>query len=261
MKKSTFLLASAVLALASCSPDSPDNTDGANDAGGTASPYLAREVVGVHMLSNDANYDEPSNYLAEEFVRGTFKLGADTDLEKTDTPTGTLFKWGGNEVMISFGSNKPYPSIFHSEYVFNKLYQPGIPQPGEQAPQKAAYTGPQTQGTVAELPAQSATGTAAQRDTSAANDSSNSISRVTAAATKFTTPSVSTGRFVAYPGLGDKAVWEPSARVMHVLLNNHILNVRVKTNGSPDQAKAQAAILANVIFNEVIGDHFGERHY
>lgn len=258
MKKSTFLLAIAVSALASCRPDT---TDGANDAGGTASPYLAREVVGVHMLSNDANYDEPCNYLAEEFVRGTFKLGADTELEAVDGPKGCTFSWGGNQVMISFGSKKPYPSIYHAEYVFDKMYQPGVAQPMEQAPEKAAYTGPATQGTGAELPAESATGTAAQRDTSAANDTATSVSRITAVATKLTTPAASTGRFVAYPGLGDKAVWEPSARVMHVLLNNHILNVQVKTNGKPDQAKAQAAILANVVFNEVIGDNFGERHY
>lgn len=258
MKKSTFLPAIAALALASCNPD---NTDGANDAGGTASPYLAREVAGVHMLSNDANYDEPCNYLAEEFVHSTFKLGSDMALEKVDGPKGCTFKWGGNQVMISFGSTKPYPSIYHSEYVFNKLYQPGVPQPGEQAPQKSAYTGPQTQGMVAEQPAESATGTATQRDTSAANDTATSVSRVTAAATRFTTPTVSTGRFVAYPGLGDKAVWEPSAGVMHVLLNNHILNVQVKTNGKPAQQQAQAAILANVILNEVVGDHFGERHY
>ena len=52
MKQSAILLSITLLGIAACRP-AP--TDGANDAGGTASPYLAREVVGVHI--------------AEEFLR------------------------------------------------------------------------------------------------------------------------------------------------------------------------------------------------
>jgi hypothetical protein len=258
MKQSILLLPVAFLALTSCRPDT---TDGANDAAGTASPHLAREVVGVHMLSNDADYDEPCNYLAEEFVRGTFKLGADITLEKFDGPKGCSFRWASNEVTVTFGNRKPYPSIYHAEDIFNKNYQPGVAQPYEKTEQKLALSGPNPEGTVAEQPVESATGTIAQRDTSAANDTATSVSRVPAAAARFVSPVVSAGRFLAYPGLGDKAVWEPQARVMHVLLNNHILNIGVKTNGKPAQQQAQAAILANVILNAVVGEHFGERGY
>jgi hypothetical protein len=255
MKTSLFLLPLAFSALTACRPST---TDEANDAGGTASPYLAREVVGVHMLSNDANYDEPCNYLAEEFVRGTFKLGADVTIEKSDSPKGCSFRWADNEVTVSFGSRKPYPSIYHAEYVFDKTYQPGVAQPYENTERKLALSGPSPEGTGAEQPAESATGIAAQRDTSAANDTATSVSRVTAAATTLTTPATSAGRFLAYPGLGDKAVWEPSARVMHMLVNNHILNISIRTNGKPAQQQAQAAILANVIMNVVVGEHYGE---
>ncbi|MEZ0608841.1 hypothetical protein ACAW74_10020 [Fibrella sp. WM1] len=255
MKNSILPLSLALLALASCRPSTQDN---ANDAGGTANAKLAREVVGVRMLSNDANYDEPCNYLAEEFVRNTFKLGATTEVEKVDGPRGCTFSWENNQVTVSFGSVKPYPSIYHAEYVFNKLYQPGVKQPMAMTDEKPALSGPEPEGTAAEQPAESATGSIAKRDTSAANDTANTTSRVTAAAAKLTTPAASTGRFLAYPGLGDKAVWEPTARVMHVLLNNHILNVQVKSSAKPAQAQAQAAILANVIFNEVVGEHFTE---
>jgi hypothetical protein len=258
MKNSILLLTVTLAALSSCRPGT---TDEANDAGGTASPYLAREVVGVHMLSTDANYDDPCNYLAEEFVRGTFKLGLDVTVEKVDGPKGCTFRWEGNEVTISFGNRKPYPSIYHAEHIFNKNYQPGIAQPYEEVTQKPALSGPNPEGTGAEQPAESATGTIAQRDTSSANDTATTISRVTAAAAQFVPPAASTGRFLAYPGLGDKAVWEPSARVMHVLVNNHILNVGVKTSDKPAVAQARAAILANVILNAVIGDHYGERGY
>ncbi|MBO0935525.1 hypothetical protein J2I47_03090 [Fibrella sp. HMF5335] len=253
MKQSTILLALAVVALASCRPSTVDD---ANDAGGTASPYLARTVVGVRMLSNDANYDEAGQYLAEEFVRGTFKLGEDTKIEVINTRKGGMFKWDKNEVVVSFGSPKPYPSIYHAEYVFNKLYQPGLATQMDAMPEKEPLSGPAPEGTSAERPAESATGLAAKRDTSAANDTATSVSRVTAAATQLTAPAESTGKFVAYPGLGDKAVWDPTNHTMHVLLNNHILNVQVKTADKPAVAQQRAAILANVIFHEVVGDYY-----
>jgi hypothetical protein len=254
MKQSIILLAVAVMALTSCQPNT---TDDANDAGGTASPYLARSVVGVRMLANDANYEEAGNYLAEEFVRGTFKLGEDTKLEVTSTRKGGVFEWDKNEVVVSFGSTRPYPSIYQAEYIFNKLYQPGVAPQMEAMPEKGALSGPETGGTGAERPAESATGLAAKRDTSSANDSATSVSGVKASAVKLTAPAESVGKFVAYPGLGDKAVWDPANRTLHVLLNNHILNVQVKTADKPAVAQQRAAILANVIFHEVVGDYYG----
>ncbi|MBO0932620.1 hypothetical protein [Fibrella aquatilis] len=254
MKQSTMLLALAVATFASCRPNT---TDDANDAGGTGSPYLAKSVVGVRMLANDANYEEAGSYLAEEFVRNTFKLGEDTKLEVINTRKGGVFEWGKNEVVVSFGAPKPYPSIYHAEYVFDKLYQPGVAAKMDAEPEKEALSGPNPEGTGAERPAESATGNATKRDTSAANDSATTVSRVTAAATQLTTPAVSAGAFVAYPGLGDKAVWDPANRTMHVLLNNHILNIQVKTADTPAVAQQRAAILANVIFHEVIGEYYG----
>lgn len=254
MKQSTILLAVALMALASCRPNT---TDDANDAGGTASPYLARSVVGVRMLANDANYEEAGSYLAEEFVRGTFKLPEDTKLEVTSTHKGGVFEWGKNEVVVSFGSARPYQSIYQAEYIFNKLYQPGVAAQMDAIPEKEALSGPEPEGTGAEHAAEAPTGLAAKRDTSAANDSATSVSRVTPVATKLTPPAESTGKFVAYPGLGDKAVWDPTNRTLHVLLNNHILNVQVKTADTPAVAQQRAAILANVIFHEVVGDYYG----
>ena len=254
MKQSTSLLALAVMTLASCQPNT---TDDANDAGGTGSAILAKSVVGVRMLANDANYEEAGSYLAEDFVRNTFKLGEDTKLEVVNTRKGGVFEWDKNEVVVSFGSPRPYQSIYHAEYVFDKLYQPGVAAEMDAEPEKEALSGPNTEGTGAEHAAESATGMAAKRDTSAANDSATTVSRVTPVATKLTAPAQSAGAYVAYPGLGDKAVWDPTNRTMHVLLNNHILNVQVKTADTPAVAQQRAAILANVIFHEVVGDYYG----
>ena len=254
MKQSIILLAVALMALASCRPST---TDDANDAGGTASPYLARSVVGVRMLASDANYEEAGNYLAEEFVRGTFKLDEKTTIEVTSTRKGGIFRWDKNEVVVSFGSARPYASIYKAEYIFDKLYQPGVAATMDATPEKGPLSGPQPEGTGAERPAESATGLAAKRDTSSANDSATSISGVKASALKLTPPAQSAGNFVAYPGLGDKAVWDPTNRTLHVLLNNHILNVQVKTADKPAVAQQRAAILANVIFHEVVGEYYG----
>ncbi|RYG60230.1 hypothetical protein EON80_24920 [bacterium] len=62
MKKSAILFSTIVLGMTSCRPNV---TDDANDAGGTASPYLAKQVVGVRMLSSDAPYEKASNLLAD----------------------------------------------------------------------------------------------------------------------------------------------------------------------------------------------------
>lgn len=254
MKQSIILLPLAILALTSCRPNT---TDDANDASGTGGAELARAVVGVRMLSSDAKYEEAGNYLAEEFVRGTFELGEDTKLEVTNTREGGTFEWDKNEVVVSFGSARPYQSIYHAEYAFNKLYQPGVAAQMDAAPEKEALSGPEPGGTGAERPAESVTGLAAKRDTSSANDTATSVSGVRASAVKLTTPAESAGKFVAYPGLGDKAVWDPTNRTLHVLLNNHILNVQVKTGDKPAVAQQRAAILANVIFHEVVGEYYG----
>lgn len=256
MKQSAILLPIALLGLVSCHPNTLDD---ANDAGGTASPYLARQVVGVRMLSSDAPYEKASNLLAEDLVRGTFELGG-TELEVVDEPQGGKFIWGKNEVDVSFATPRPYPSIYHAEYAFDRMYQnkPASKMTMAADPdmsEKAPISGPEPEGTAAETPAESASGGIAKRDASAKNDSATSISRETPAATQLTTPAVTTARFTAYPDLGDKAVWDASTKSMHVLLNNHILTVRVNTSDKVAVARQRAAILANVMLDEVLSGH------
>ncbi len=235
----------------------PGDRDDANDAGGTSSPYLARQVVGVRMLSNDAIYDKASNLLAEELVRGTFKLGGDTEVDVVDEAQGGKFSWGKNEVDVSFATQRPYQSIYHAEYAFDRMFQ-NRPAARMKAPEVATeepQSGPKPEGTGAEMPAESATSSLAKQDASAKNDTATSVSRQTPAATQLTPPAITTAQFAAYPGLGDKAVWDASTKTMHVLLNNHILNVRVNTSDNVTMARQHAAILANVILDEVLGSH------
>ncbi|MEZ0539879.1 hypothetical protein [Fibrella arboris] len=257
MKQSAILFSIALLGMASCRPS---ERDAANDAGGTGSPYLAREVVGVRMLSNDALYDKASNLLAEDLVRGTFELGGDTEVEVVDEAQGGKFVWGKNEVDVSFATPRPYQSIYHAEYAFDRMYQ-NKPAATEMMPVPSAMNeekelnGQKIAGTGAETPAESATGSVNKKDASAKNDTATSVSRETPVAAQLVTPAVSTRTFAAYAGLGDKAVWDAATKTMHVLLNNHILNVRVNTSDNATVARQRAAILANVMLDEVLGSH------
>ena len=263
MKISTLLLAFPVLCLTACfKGDNAPTTDAANDAAGTGSPYLAREVVGVHMLTTDANYDEPCNVLGEEFVRATFNLGATTELAELDYPNGCTFEWGGNKVSLAFGGSKPYPSIYHAEYIFDKKYQGGAGQVSGQmgeTGEKPPISGPATQGTGAERPVAEPEGPNSpdiDADATPGNDSSNSVSGVTSAATQFAKPGISTGRFVAVRDVGDKAVWEPTAGAMHVLYNNHIVNVTVLTKDAPAVRQQRAQSLAVVLIDKIVDGNY-----
>jgi hypothetical protein len=258
MKINPLLYTLPVLFLSSCfKGDNATTTDAANDAAGTGSPYLAKKVVGVNMLSNDASYDEPCNVLGEEFVRSMFKLEGTAEMVELDYPNGCTFEWGGNKVSLAFGGEKPYPSIYQAEYIFNKKFQDGAAPEAEEMEghgEHAPLSGPAPEGTAAERPATSPEGSKSANvdaDKTADNDSSNSVSGVTSAAVHLTKPAVSTGQFIAVPGVGDKAVWEPAKGAMHVLYNNHIVNVRVSTKDAPAVRKERAVNLAEVLIDKI----------
>ena len=125
--------------------------------------------------------------------------------------------------------------------------------------EKAPLSGPETEGTAAEHPTTEPEGkqsTNVNADASAKNDTSNSVSHVTSAAIHLTKPAVSTGRFVAVPEVGDKAVWEPTSGAMHVLYNNHIISVTVATKDSPAVRKEHAKALAEVMIDKIAHNEY-----
>ncbi len=98
MKINPILYTLPVLFLSSCfKGDNATETDSANDAAGTGSPYLAREVAGVWQLSTDQRfgYDEPCNVLNEGLIQSTFDMKATDELKTLDYPNGCEFKWSG----------------------------------------------------------------------------------------------------------------------------------------------------------------------
>ncbi|CCH52150.1 hypothetical protein BN8_01124 [Fibrisoma limi BUZ 3] len=262
MKTKLLWLAIPLVSLSSCFQGDNGNTvDDANDAGGTGSPYLAREVSGTWLLSTDHRfaYDAPCNVLDEGMIQSTFNVGLLEELSVTDARNGCTFEWEGNQVSVAFGGPKPYPSIYHAEYIFDKMYQPskqGITtgQMGDVGAE--SLFGPDPTGTVSERPPVLPTSPAG-RDTLAQNDTATTVARIPPQATVFTEPAVNTVTGVAITGVGDKAIWEPAKNTLHVLYNNHILNLKVQTKEKPEVRMNKAVQLAGVLlshFDDVNAD-------
>lgn len=251
--KKLQLLPLSLLCLACGGPNSGSQADGSS----TEQGVLARTVSGVSMLSADVNYDDPCNYLGEEYVRGTFELGASTKIVEVDMQSGCKFEWDKNkEVVVSFSRNKPFPSVYQAEYEFDRLYQPQEFAKHHRVKQ-AAFTGPDTEDTDAEGPTAGETGKTAAGthfDSTATNDSSRTVARIPASATHLTTPAQSNSIGKAVSGIGDKAIWEESKHTLHVLYLHHIVNVMVNsgTNSKEnlDKAKELAAVFLDRLVKE-----------
>ncbi|WP_143092526.1 hypothetical protein [Arsenicibacter rosenii] len=227
-------------------------TDTLGNAAGSASPVLAREVVGIHMLSADTDYREPCHYVTEGLIKQTFGIDHDAELIENTQANGCTFEWDGRVVRIAFGGHKPYASVYHAEYAFDKRYQPkqaGVTSGlgGADGPAEAA-SGPNPAGTAGSV------GTPAQipgnkRDSTMANDTSRTPAHITPRASMPTEKAESQGAFVAMKGIGDKALWEPGRNTIHVLYNNHIINVQIMAGETQAKQKQQAAMLARVLID------------
>lgn len=217
-------------------------TDDANDAAGTGSPFEAREVSGVRMLTTDYNYDRICQFLDDGFVRGTFNLGGFTEMTTTDTRTGCRYVWPEGAVTISFGGYKPYSSIYDAEYTFDRLYQPIAMDEIEQAVDKPSLFGPSPQGTASEWPA--------IRSPKPEHDSL-AFTGDSLPATRLTEPAYRTPRLTVVANVGDKALWNADKQQLHVLYLHHILNIGIKLREKPAVARQRAVTLARVIVEKL----------
>lgn len=243
IKKTIWLLG---LCLASCSMQDRYGRD-MGDAAGTGDAYEARRVSGARMLSTDYHYQDRCNYLPEEFVRNLFKLGEAVELEKYSHLDSCEFRWGRNRIGFYLESAKPFESTFQSEYFFDKLFQPGVTEAMDKnASAKPTIHGPAPQGTNSELPA-STTTTSSQQDSARGGDPSAPLEGITDAVPPIASPAQNTATGEAVSEVGDKAIWEPGKKSLHVLHNNHVFSVEAQMPGNPAQLKQGVISLAKII--------------
>lgn len=249
MKLKSLILAFPVLCLACNTASSPADPASNMDA----SPMEARRVAGVYALTSDLNYDEPCNILGEEYVRTTFNIGEATELEEGHQKNGCEFGWAGHKVLVTFGGSKPYASVYHAEAAFDKLYQ----GKSEKAIGPVTETPPPTTQQTTEGNNPSAIvnnhDNAEQHTT---DDNQPKHGGITAATPPLTEPAVSQGNFEAVPNVGDKAVWDANTGAMHVLYNNHIINVTVETKDKPEIRKEHAQSLVEVLIDKISSNEY-----
>ena len=251
MNVKSLILAFPVLCLACNSPSTPGDPASQMEA----SPIHAKQVTGVRELTVDFNYDEPCNILGEEYIRTTFNVAETTEFTESLGDNGCAFAWSGNKVAITFGGTKPYSSIYQAESIFDNQFQmkpmPKMTTPIEETTENT-ISGPKTEGTGGETSAADST----HQNT---DDKQPNHSGVSAATPPLTAPAVSKGNYKAVPHLGDKAVWDETTGAMHVLYNNHIINVTVETKGQPETKKKQAESLAEVLIEKISANEYVKR--
>lgn len=250
------LLLATLTSLPGCfQGDHQPTEDTANDAAGTGDDELAREVTGTWLLSTDYNYDQRCNYLPLEFVQSLFHIDESAKLEKYDLPNGCEVRWSGQRVGLYFEESSPYESVFQSEYAFDTLFQPrkvaqldsNTVTPGVKP---GSYHGPKPQGTGAERPAEGLSG--AGVDASALNDTSTGLTHNnTPAAAHLVAPAEATPTGVPVSNVGDKALWEPRKRLLHVLYLNHIFHVQAPTKGDANTAREGAVNFAKYLIGHL----------
>ncbi len=209
------------------------------------------------MLTVDFNYDEPCNILDEEFMRGALNIPESTELEEAHEHTGCSYAWGGNKIILSFGGEKPYSSVYDAEYQFDKLYQGKSEKPMvtiAEAP--ASTTVSSSEGT---NPAAIVSDSSLADHKGTQNDDQPEHAGESAEAPALTKHAVNKGNYKAVTNVGDKAVWDASTGQMHVLYNNHIINVTVETKDKAEVRKEHAQNLAEVLMEKIADNEYVKR--
>ncbi|GAB3694821.1 hypothetical protein GCM10027592_16210 [Spirosoma flavus] len=244
MKKLNVLLLG--LGLTACANQERDAMSTGSGAG-EGDSHLGRRVTGVYLLSTDYHYDEPCNYLPEEFVRNLFQVSESVEFEKSSELHSCEFRWGSNRIGFHLESEKPFESVFQSEYHFNKLFQPNAkPVTQQDTIKKPVLSGPDPQGTGAEVSARMEDTTPRQDSTRGA-DPSGPIEGMTSPAPPLVEPAKNTATGQAVNRVGDKAIWEPGKKSLHVLFNNHVFSVVANMPGDTAKIKQGAIGLARQV--------------
>lgn len=246
MKQLNSLL--LILGLLGCSGQSSDSSDtGNNNQSGDGS--IARRVSGTWLLSTDYHYQDRCNYMPEEFVRNLFKLG-EVELAKHSDLNSCEFRWGSNSISFHLESEKPFESTYQSEYYFNKLFEPEANKSADNSEPKPTLFGPAPEGTGSESPADN-TAPTTEEDSTRGADPKAPLEGITHPTPPLATPAKNTATGVAVNDVGDKAIWEPDKKTLHVLYINHVFSVSAQMPGDPDKLKQGCISLAKLVVNSI----------
>lgn len=237
MKINSLLYVLPALMLTSCYNTGTDASTGNTSENGSA--ILAKQVAGVNIIKSDVIYEEPCAIVDEEFMRKTFNLGEDVKLEDVSAGKGCEFEWAGNKVMLSFGGQRPYQSMFTAAYQFDKMYQ------GKATGEDDVAKADTISGATVTADPKANAGTPPD---SAGAKNDDDVPKIK--------PAVAHGAYEPVKDFGDKAVWNASEGALHVLFINHIINVQVETKDKDEVKKERAKLMAEVLMERIMDKEY-----
>jgi hypothetical protein len=226
-----YWISISLMGLLACGGGSPGTTD--IDSGGGArhaSNELGRQVSGSRLLSEQYQYNMPCYYINESSIKSMFNLDDGTPITWKETESACEVVLNNKKVVVlSTTGSRPFESIFHADYYFNRLYHPkALGRRGKKLP----YTGPDPEGTSAESPTEGVGKNPSTGNGAVAGAPNDSV-QVHAAPGQLASAQLNdsdeqkTGP-QPVPGAWEKAVWDAKSRTLHILNLQHVFHITVR---------------------------------
>ncbi|GAB3928558.1 hypothetical protein [Larkinella terrae] len=243
-----------VLGLLACEGGSSGTKD--IDSGGGArhtGHALGRQVSGSRLLSEYYKYNMPCYYVTESTVKTLFNLDEGAPFTMTESEhTCEVVLNNKKLVVLSTTADRPFESVFHAEYYFDRLYQPeALKNRGRKRP----YTGPEPEGTGAESPTEGVGKTASTGNGAVTGVPNDSI-QAHAAPGKLSTAQLKDSDEQKagpqpVPGVWEKAVWDAKSRTLHILNLQHVFHITVSHGPTAAMDSLNAAKLGALLTKQV----------
>ena len=226
MKANYWILLSFCGLLACGDSDSSNPNSGGGDR---HIEGLGRQVSGSRLLSEYYKYNMPCYYISESSIASLLNLTDAASITWNESESVCEVMLNNKKVVaLSTTSIRPFESVFHADYYFNRLYQPeALDRPGKKLP----FTGPDPEGTGAESPVGGVGNNSSTGNSSVAGAPNDSI-RYHAAPGNLATSQLDDSDEQkagpqAVPGVWEKAVWDAKSRTLHILNLQHVFHITV----------------------------------
>ncbi|GAB3326990.1 hypothetical protein GCM10027299_26880 [Larkinella ripae] len=252
-----------LLGLLACGGGGAGSADSDSGGGGRhAANELGRQVSGSRLLSESYQYAMPCDYISESSIESMFELTAETPITWTQSENACEVVVNNKKIVVlSTTSRRPFESVFHADYYFNRLYQPSaLTNRGRKRP----YTGPEPEGTGAESPA-AGTGGNPSVESGAVAGAPNDSAQHHAAPGNLATSQLNDNDeeragTQPVPGAWEKAVWNAKSRTLHILNLQHVFHITVNHGPTAAADSLNAAKLGSLLIKDVEdeanqGDH------
>lgn len=232
--------------------DSGGDASGDSGGGSRRVEGLGRQVSGSRLLSENYQYSTPCDYVNESALRTMFGLEEGTALTWSESESACEVSLNNKKlVTLSTTSSRPFESVFHAEYYFNRLYQPSaLASRGK----KQFLTGPEPEGTGAESPVGGVGDGTAEDQASVAGAPTDSIqihSDPGSVPSQLDDNNDMKSRPQSIPGVWEKAVWNAKTRTLHILNLEHVFHITVNHGPTAAADSVHAAQIGTLLVKEV----------